>query len=67
MILQSLNDYYYRKMTDPDPMQRLPTFGLEDKDIPFVIELSRTGELLGIQDTRQIEGKTRSDSSYRGG
>jgi CRISPR-associated protein Csd1 len=59
MILQSLNDYYYRKMTDPDPMQRLPTFGLEDKDIPFVIELSRTGELLGIQDTRQIEGKRR--------
>lgn len=57
MILQSLNDYYHRKMTDPDPMQRLPTFGLEDKDIPFVIELSRTGELLGIQDTRQIEGK----------
>lgn len=57
MILHSLNDYYHRKMTDPDPMQRLPTFGLEDKDIPFVIELSRTGELLGIQDTRQIEGK----------
>lgn len=57
MILQALNSYYQRKMADPDPRGRLPAFGLEDKEVPFIIELSRNGELLSIKDTRRIEGK----------
>ena len=57
MILQSLNDYYRRKMADPDPSARLPSFGLENKEIPFILELSSSGRLLGLKDTRRIEGK----------
>jgi CRISPR-associated protein Csd1 len=57
MILQSLNDYYHRKMADPDPRSRLPAFGLEDKEIPFILEISNSGKLLGIKDTRRIDGK----------
>ena len=37
MILQALYDYYQRKIADPDPTRRLPVFGLEDKEIPFII------------------------------
>ena len=43
MILQALNDYYRRKIDDPDPSKRLPTFGLEQKEIPFVLEITRDG------------------------
>lgn len=57
MILQALNSYYQRKMLDPDPHGRLPAFGLEDKEVPFILDLSRTGKLLSIKDTRRIEGK----------
>ena len=57
MILQALNGYYQRKMSDLDPQGRLPAFGLEDKEVPFVIELSRDGKLLDIKDTRHPEGK----------
>lgn len=57
MILQALNDYYHRKMADPNPGDRLPGFGLENKEVPFIIELSQDGKLLGIKDTRHIEGK----------
>ena len=46
MILQALNDYYRRKCDDPDPTQRLPVFGLEQKEIPFLLEISPEGELL---------------------
>jgi hypothetical protein len=42
MILQALNDYYRRKAADPDPRQRLPAFGLEEKEIPFIIEITPT-------------------------
>lgn len=57
MILQALNDYYRRKMADSDPRGRLPAFGLEYKEIPFIIELAKGGKFLGIKDTRRIEGK----------
>lgn len=64
MILQALYDYYQRKVADPDPSRRLPAFGLEDKEIPFVIELSTDGRPLGIVDTRQIEGKKKVARRY---
>lgn len=57
MILQSLNEYYRRKMADPDSANRLPPFGFEEKEIPFILEVSPKGELLGVKDTRRIEGK----------
>lgn len=64
MILQALNDYYRRKMSDPDPARRLPAFGFEDKEIPFVIELGSDGSLAGIKDTRSGEGKKKTASRF---
>ncbi|KAB2318064.1 type I-C CRISPR-associated protein Cas8c/Csd1 [Betaproteobacteria bacterium SCN1] len=57
MILQALDAYYRRKQTDPDPAKRLPAFGLEDKEIPFVLEIDAEGKLLNIADTRSGDGK----------
>jgi CRISPR-associated protein Csd1 len=49
--------YYDRRERDPDPARRLPAFGLEDKEIPFVIELAADGRVLQLRDTRQPDGK----------
>ena len=57
MILQELVRYYDRKGADPDLAQRLPNPGLEDKDIPFVVELALDGSVVQLRDTRQLEGK----------
>jgi CRISPR-associated protein Csd1 len=64
MILQALYEYYRRKVADPDPARRLPAFGLEDKEIPFIIELTVEGKPLGIVDTRQFEGKKKVGRRY---
>lgn len=64
MILQALHDYYQRKAADPDPARRLPAFGLEDKEIPFIIELTAEGRPLGVVDTRQGEGKKKVARRY---
>jgi CRISPR-associated protein Csd1 len=64
MILQALNEYYQRKARDPDPARRLPAFGLEEKEIPFVIELGRGGKLVAIKDTRRQEGKKKVARSF---
>jgi len=64
MILQALYDYYQRKVADPDPTRRLPAFGLEDKEVPFIIELTSEGKPLGIVDTRQVEGKKKVARRY---
>ena len=57
MILQALDAYYRRKQADPDPAKRLPAFGLEDKEIPFVLEIDIDGKLLNLADTRNAVGK----------
>lgn len=57
MILQALHAYYERKMRDPDPARRLPAAGLEEKEIPFFLELAADGRLVGITDTRSQAGK----------
>lgn len=57
MILQALNDYYLRRQKSPDPRDRLPAFGLEEKEIPFVIELDAEGRFINLEDTRVVEGK----------
>jgi len=65
MILQALTDYYHRKCDDPDPAQRLPPFGLEQKEIPFLLEINAQGELLQLRDTRETQGKKKVAQSFR--
>lgn len=57
MILQALVDYYDRRYASSDPARRLPAYGLEEKAIPFVIELEADGRVRQLRDTRQAEGK----------
>ena len=57
MILQSLNDYYHRKCADPDPRERLPDFGFEQKEIPFVLEIALDGTPVQLIDTRTANDK----------
>lgn len=65
MILQALNDYYRRKCDDPDPAQRLPMFGLEQKEIPFLLEINAQGDLLQLRDTRELQGKKKVARIFR--
>ena len=66
MILQALNEYYRRKCDDADPAQRLPAFGLEQKEIPFVLEITNEGELVQLVDTRTLnEKKKKIGQSFR--
>ena len=65
MILQALNDYYRRKCDDADPAQRLPAFGLEQKEISFVLEITSEGELVQLIDTRTVNGKKKVGQSFR--
>lgn len=57
MILHALNDYYQRRQRAPNPQDRLPAFGLEEKEIPFVIEIDAEGRLVNLADTRTLEGR----------
>lgn len=65
MILQALNDYYRRKCDDADPAQRLPVFGLEQKEIPFLLEITREGTLVQLIDTRSLNGKKKVAQIFR--
>lgn len=65
MILQALNDYYRRKCEDPDPAQRLPAFGLEQKEIPFLLEITADGRLYYLHDTREQQGRKLVAQSFR--
>jgi len=64
MILQALNDYYERKQASPDATDHLPAFGLEEKAIPFIIELDANGVLVGITDTQEYEGKKKTAQRF---
>ena len=64
MILQALAAYYHRKQADPDPSQRLPAYGFEEKKIPFIIEIDAAGRLVQILDTRSGEGKKKTAQSF---
>jgi CRISPR-associated protein Csd1 len=52
MILTSLYELYDRRRRDPDPAQRLPAYGLEEKEIPFVLDIDAKGQLVNLSDTR---------------
>jgi len=60
MILQALNNYYQRRQRSPDLRDRLPAPGLEEKEIPFIIELDADGRFVNLEDTRTIEGKKKT-------
>lgn len=64
MILQELLRYYDRKSRHADAAQRLPSFGLEDKDIPFIIELAADGRVVQLRDTRRLDGKKLRAQSF---
>lgn len=64
MILQALYDYYLRRQADVDPARRLPAFGLELKEIGFILEVDESGQLHAIIDTRQMSGKKKIGTSY---
>ena len=64
MILQELVRYYDRKSRDADPAKRLPSIGLENKDIPFVIEVAADGHVVQLRDTRQLEGRKLRAASF---
>lgn len=57
MILQELARLYERRSHDPDPARRLPSPGLEEKEVPFVVELRADGSVVNIRDTRSLDGK----------
>lgn len=62
MILQALNEYYQRKSCMPDSDLAPP--GFEHKAIPFLVVLSSDGGFVGIDDTREGEGKKKVAKSY---
>jgi CRISPR-associated protein Csd1 len=64
MILQALSELYERKQADPDPGRRLPAFGFEEKQIPFVVEIDAGGRLVQIRDTREAAGNRRVGRTY---
>jgi CRISPR-associated protein Csd1 len=64
MIFHELVRYYDRKARDPDPAQRLPSFGLEDKEIRFVIEIAQDGRVNQLRDTQRMESKKKRAQSF---
>lgn len=60
MILSSLNALYYRLLENPDPVSgqaRVPPFGFTDENISYCLVLSKTGDLVDIQDVRDTSEK----------
>ncbi len=58
MILQALNGYY-RRMAEEGNQDVAPE-GFEQKEIPFLVVLNQQGECVGLQDTREGEGKKKT-------
>ncbi len=56
MILNALYDLYQRRMEDPDPKQRLPVYGFEEKPIPYILVIDADGHLKNLRCTLS-EGK----------
>lgn len=60
MILQRLNDLYYRLAQNPDPdsgLARVPPYGFTDENISYCLVLSKDGALVDIQDVRDTSEK----------
>ena len=60
MILQRLNELYYRLAQNPDPdtgLARVPPYGFTDENISYCLVLSKDGVLVDIQDVRDTSEK----------
>ena len=55
MILQSLVNYYDRRITDPD--SEIAPLGLEKKDLKFIIEIDENGKFMNLIDLRGSDKK----------
>lgn len=62
MILQALADYYTRKAADPDA--RLAAPGFEWKEIPYILTLSDSGEVVALSSTYEGNGKDRRAKKF---
>jgi CRISPR-associated protein Csd1 len=62
MILQALKEYYDRKAADPD--SGIAAEGFERKEIPFLVVISRDGELVNLDDTREKVGSRMVAQAY---
>ena len=62
MILQALTEYYQRKTAEPGSGLAEP--GFELKALPFIIEITRDGELVQIEDTREGSGNKKTAQSF---
>jgi CRISPR-associated protein Csd1 len=60
MILSALNDYYHRLVASPDSetgLAKVPPYGFSEQQISYCLVLSKTGELVDIEDVRDTSGK----------
>ncbi|HUI91142.1 MAG TPA: type I-C CRISPR-associated protein Cas8c/Csd1 [Chitinivibrionales bacterium] len=62
MILLALKEYYDRKAADPSA--QIAPEGFEWKEIPFVLVLDKTGNLVQIEDTREGEGRKKRARTF---
>lgn len=62
MILQALKEYYDRKAADPD--SDIAPEGWEKKEIPFIVVLDHEGILVGIEGTREGDGKKKRAKAF---
>lgn len=64
MILQALHRYYHRRQAAADAAHRLPAFGMEQKEVPFILEIDDAGTLRSVVDTRHKVGAKLVASRY---
>lgn len=62
MILQALYEYYQRKAADPE--SNIAPEGFEWKEIPFVIVIDKEGNFVGLEDTREGDGKKKKAKPF---
>jgi CRISPR-associated protein Csd1 len=62
MILQALVEYYQRLTVEG--YTGIASEGFERKEIPFLIVLGKDGKFIGLQDTREGEGKKKRGRIY---
>ena len=62
MILQALKDYYDRKAADAESGIAPP--GWNTKDLPFLIVLDMAGNVVNVEDTREMVGKKKRAKTF---
>ena len=59
MILQSLANYYIRRANGPNCGGRVAPYGMEYKEIKFVIEIDEEGNFVNLVDMRDDKNNGR--------